>query len=205
MCGVSQMAIGKACKAGNIKTCTERGKEVVNLDHRITKAYLASKTGSPKPPKVENEKKVAKVAEVTPVDEPEEPKEKKPDKFGRVRSLDDITDENIIDVDKQDIDKFKVYEQALKTKLDREEKRGDLIPRIMVRQAFSKLYTIYVNQFKTAEDRLVPDICAIFGFPDSSPEAVKLREVISGDMAVGLHSTHRQFNDFMKKIDVKKI
>lgn len=205
MTGMTQPAIGKACKHGNVKTIVVGGKTLINLDHRITKAYLTSKMDSPKPPKVEKKKKAAKVKEVAPEVEPEEPKEKKPDKFGRVTSLDDITPENLIDVEAQDIKKFKDYEAALKTRLEIQTRRGDLIPRIMVRQAFSKLYQIYVNQFKTSEDRLVPDICSIFKFPDSSPEAVELRELLSADMAKGLNHSHRTFNDFLRKVKAEKI
>ena len=203
MCGVSQMAIGKACRVGNIKTCIVNGKEVVNLDHRITKAYLASKTGSTKPPKAENKPKFAKVKKVAPVDEPEETKEKTSDKWGKPRSLGEITNENVMDVDKQDMDKLDKYESALTKQQKREAERNVLIKRDLVETVFAKIYSVDTNELKELENRLSPAICGIFKANDDGDESIEVRKLMNKEITKSLRHIKRIMDTFLKRHKVK--
>ncbi len=194
------MAIGKACKSGNIKTVEVKGKTVINLDHRITKAYLASKTGSTKPPKVEKKKKAVKVA---PPSEPEEQKEPERNRFVRVCSLKDITPENLIDVDKQDIDKFEKYESALTKQQKREADRNELIRRNLVETVFAKLYSVDTNELKELENRLAPAICGIFKVNDDGDESIEVRKLMNKEITKSLRHIKRIMDTFLKRHKVK--
>jgi hypothetical protein len=203
MCGVSRTAISKAASTGIIGMHDDK----VNLHHRLTKEYLKDKSqpvevvdGKPK------QKKRTLPAKKPPPTEITAPEAKDGDPtLMVVRSLDDINETNLLYLEKKDLDKFKVYEQALETRLKREERRGLLIPRIRVRQVFAKLYTIDVNQIKTMEDRLVPEICGAFGMGDSGPEAVAVRKMINDDTAKFLRQVKRLFDDFLKEVKTDKI
>lgn len=203
MCGVSPTAISKADKAGIIGT--HEGQ--VNLAHRLTKEYLRDKqskldeTGKPGRARNVKEKTVrADRQKTTPKTE-----EKQDQELKVVRSLDDVNESNILTLEKRDLDKFKVFEQALETRLKREERRGLLIPRSMVRLVMAKKYSIDVNQIKTMEDRLTPDICGIFGMGDNGPEAVAVRKLINDDTSKFLRQVKRLIDDFLKKVDAEKI
>jgi hypothetical protein len=220
MCQVSRESVSKAIKTDRIKTIGEGRSRVVDLDHRVTQEYLRTKNPNYKagvptePPKKKTPPKPKPKTKVnpkinTPKPEPleitaiEVSDDTPPDAM--VRSLDDVDGNNLAFVDKTDLQKFKIYEDALKVRQDRESKRGELIPRIMVRQVISKLYSIHVNEFKTMEDRLTPDICSIFGVQDSSPEAVKIRQLLNTDSGKTLKSIQRLFNDFLAKIKAKTL
>lgn len=197
MCSVSKAAITKACKAGSLGTEGEGRKQVINLDHRLTKEYLKDKAGSA-PKKEQSKKSAADPFEITA---PESDEHGLP----AIRSLDDINESNLFLLEKKDIDKLKAYEQALETRLKREERRGILISRDTVKLVFSKIYTVDNNELKTMEERLTPAICGIFGEEDDSGKTVLVRKLLNDEITKSLRHIKRIVNDFLVRQGSDKI
>lgn len=212
MCGVSKAAITKAADTGSIGMVVDGKKQVVNLDHHLTKEYMNSKgivgtkdglklaTGQPQRGKTVGKKPLAKedpLVITAPISNAHG--------LPVIKSLDDIDETNLFLLEKRDIDKLKAYEQALETRLKREERRGLLIPRNTVKLIFSKIYTVDNNELKTMEDRLSPAICGIFGEGDDSENSVKVRKLLNDEITKALHHIKRIINDYLVKVGSEKI
>lgn len=198
-CGVSKAAITKACQNGLVAT-DENGN--VNLDRSITKSYLKAKLA--RTAKKDARISPAKKAKKKPGPKPKNPKsitapESDAPFFQELKSLDDLNENNMHLYDKADIDKFKSFEAALSTRVKREELQGKLINRSAVRVIFAKLHTIDTNQWKPLEDRLAPGISGIYGFEEGCKEEVKVRQIISGEVAKTLRHVKRLLDDFLIK------
>jgi hypothetical protein len=210
MCGVSREAIRKAANAGTIIL---DDKKRVDLDHRITCEYFYGKTKKRLRPSMADEpiKKLVKknpAQNPKPEAQPAEPQEITvlPPETGQddswslpsgVKSIEDIDAEMLHRLPHDFIKKMKDYELALNNKTKREEMRGLLIKRDLVRKIFNQLYTIDNNQLKTLEDRIVPEICGIFGFVDGCPESVKSRKLVNDEVVKTLRFIKRKMNDFL--------
>lgn len=212
MCGVSRQAISKAKKAKLIKLL---GKQV-NLDHRITCDYYYTQTGKllrpdaitepppprktppPKKPAAPKKPKVTKIPEETSIDNPPpEPDDETYELPAEVKTMDDVTPEILHLMPSDFITKMKNIETALSTRTKREELRGILIKRTVVRSFISKLYTVDTNQLKTLEDRLVPKMCGVFGKQDDDPESVKARKLINKEVTRILRHIKRLMDEFL--------
>ena len=200
MCGVSKVSITKACKAGKLGLVKNGKREVVNLDHRLTKEYLSGK----KPQDSDAEKPKSKPKSK---DDPLVITAPESDEYGElaIKSLDDIDESNIHLLTKNQIDIFKGWESALATRQKREEARSLLIRRETVKLIFSKIYTVDNNELKTMEDRLAPAICGIFGEGDDSENSVKVRKLLNDEITKALHHIKRIINDHLVKVGSDKI
>ena len=85
---------------------------------------------------------------------------------------------------------------AKKAKQDREVKRGELIKRELVKSIFAQIHTVDTNQWKTLEDKIMPELCGLFEVQDGSPEAIKARKLISEEVSKILRFVKRQIDEF---------
>ncbi len=113
------------------------------------------------------------------------------------RSLADLSEMDLQLMSKQDIDKMKVIEQTLKTRLDREHAEGLLVKRMDVKRVFAKIYSVDVNELKAMEDRLTPAICGVFGEADDSDHAVEIRKMLNNEITKSLRHIKRLLNDYL--------
>ncbi len=217
MCGVSGAAITQAAKTGIISISDDG---FVNLDHVKTKTYLQKKRDKaaeqgkrlatspmrvrplkpreyipqkrkePKPPKAKPTPR--KVAENPPLTPPPPPPE-----LVEFRSLAELTESDLLGFSKQDVDKMKVIEQTLKTRLDREHAQGLLVKRQDVKQVFARIYSVDTNELKSLEDRLTPAICGVFGEPDDSDAALQVRKMLNEEVTKSLKHIKRIINDYL--------
>jgi hypothetical protein len=218
MCGVSAAGITHAFKVGII-SISEDG--FVNLDHVKTKRYLKKKREKA----AEKGKRVAtspmKVRPLRPREylpqkkkEPTPPKKTKPPSVKvaekpapappppppalvEFRSLSELTESDLLGFSKQDVDKMKVIEQTLKTRLDREHAQGLLVKRQDVKQVFAKIYSVDTNELKSLEDRLTPAICGVFGEPDDSDAALQVRKMLNEEVTKSLKHIKRIINNYL--------
>ena len=235
MCGVSRQAIGNAVKAGKIKmlgdkinldhriTCeyfySQTGHNL--KQEHIEKPPKKKQRAKSKPRKKTVKKKPAPPPEEKPSSEPPEeitapidnsapydPDQDVDDSYklpAGIETLDDITAKNIHLLPLDYIKKLKEYETAMKARQMRDESRGFLIERALVRSFISRLYTIDTNQIKTQEDRLVPELCGVFGKQDGCPESFDARKLIKDDGAELLRSIKRMMDDFLVKLREEKL
>lgn len=101
-------------------------------------------------------------------------------------------------LNKATIDKIRVLEVALKTRVEREQRRGNLIDRSLVQVIFGKLYQIDTNEFRTMGAVLAPEVAGMLGVED--PEKVlKVEQMIDDEVIKILGHVHRLLNDALVK------
>jgi hypothetical protein len=199
MVGVSRPAITKACKANRLGMVGSK----INLEHRRTKEYIRSHLEKSAAKKIIPKKsKPGPVEPITaPVDDspPGNPDTEPDDGYALppgIKCFEDITIHNIHRIPQDLIKKVKELEIAKKAKQDREVKRGELIKRDLVKQFTAKLHTVDTNQWKTLEDKIMPELCGMFEVQDGSPEAIKARKLISEEVSKILRFVKRQIDEF---------
>ena len=95
-----------------------------------------------------------------------------------------------------DVQKVQRLEGALKTRVEREHKRGLLIERALVQTVFGRLYTIDTNELRTLGAKLAPDICGTLGVED--PEKVlQIEQRIENEVLKTLAHIKRIINKFL--------
>lgn len=130
----------------------------IDLTHPVNVAWLQSRAENPPPPKPPNTKNPALLSgkkfneDETDVDVE--------------HLLAQIADLDIRTMPKAVLDKIKTLEMALKTRVDRQNKRGELIDRALVRTLFGKLYQIDSNNWRTLGANLAPEIAGALGVED---------------------------------------
>jgi phage terminase Nu1 subunit (DNA packaging protein) len=188
MCGVSKAAISKACAAGNIKTIGEGRKQKVDVDHRLTKDYLSEKVGSSSA----NQSRDELLPSGDQMDLP-------------ISDINAINRDEILLYEKPQLERLKLFEQAKLENIKVAEKEGTLISRELVERVFSKIYTVDTQQLRPLEDVLTPEICAIFGAQDDSPEGAKVRKKINEKVLAALDHIKRIIDEYLISIGSDKL
>ena len=155
---VSRQAVNNAVVRGHIV----RGQDKkIDTEHPINAAWLRSrKTGNHRPKPTGFGKPLA-----APEPEPA---------LDAETLLLRISEGNLREVPKLELDKMHKLETLLKVRVEREAKRGELIDRSLVSSVFGKLYTVDSNELKTLGIKLSPDLSAIFEADD--PEKILAAE-----------------------------
>lgn len=115
----------------------------------------------------------------------------------------DVLVENILErlatvdirqIKKVEVDKFKSIEAALKTRVERQHKRRDLIERSLVQAVFGRLYQIDANELRVLGAALAPEVAGALGVDD--PEKVLAVEQMIDDKVLRVLShIKRVMND----------
>lgn len=95
-----------------------------------------------------------------------------------------------------DIKKARDLESALKTRVEREQKRGLLIERSLVQTVFGRLYQLDSNQFKTLGAKLAPELAGQFGIEDPAA-LLKVEALIDAEVLKILSHIKRLLDDFL--------
>jgi phage terminase small subunit len=186
--GLSKPAVHKAIKTGKIQTVEVDGKEVIDLDHRLTKEYMRLHSGKKDKPKKTPQKK----------SKPEkETDDEESQRLGLQLSL-ELSDDQLLRFEKVDIDKLDKIESARTRQFNREVSRGNYIDRDLVKSVFAQLYSVDTNELKEMEDRLTPLICGVFKMNDDSPEAVQVRRLLNEEITKSLQHIQRIMDDFLR-------
>lgn len=97
---------------------------------------------------------------------------------------------------KQDIDKLKNMESLLKTRVERQHKRRELIERTLVQSVFAKLYQVDTNELGVLGSRLAPAVAGVFGVDD--PELIlKVEHMIDIETMKTKAHIKRVMHDFL--------
>ena len=210
--GISKAAITKAAERGDI-ILTKQGK--VDLEHRITLEYIRRHKDDYQPPAEEKKppkKKPAKKPAKKTEKKPEKKKEKKPEPPGTgeqlclpINDIASIDRSNIHLYEKKDLEKLKIFEQAILENLKVKEKEGKLIDRALVAQVFSKIYTIDTEQLRSLEDNLTPKICGIFNVSDDTTESIAVKKEINIAVTKALDHIKRLIDEFLIGVGEGKV
>ena len=228
LAGVSRAAISKSLKQGKlIKTGSK-----FDTDHPTNAAYIKYRSMSPsgksksvkpvtkaKSPrrKTALELKVKSKSKPAPKKQPPKKKSKpeselKPAIESKQETihLPEYTETDLSSIDdmnllpRADLDRLKIIEAIEASRVKKDKDRDNLIPRDLVRHIFSKIYSIDVNEFKNLGMNLAPAIAAIT--ENDSPEVTtKINELIDKELHSILSHIKRIINDFLIKIESKKI
>lgn len=153
--GLSKQAISKACKAGKFTMCTVAGKDMIDLDGYLTVEWLYTH-----PFKNKNNEAAAQKNNEENTNE----HERKP--ITHKTKLKYNTDETA------ELKRQKIREDIEKIKIDNDKKRGDLIPKILIKRLFSKLYSIDENQFKNLGVNVSPKISSIYNSSNAEKTSI---------------------------------
>lgn len=96
----------------------------------------------------------------------------------------------------QDVAKVARLESAMKTRVEREHKRGVLIERDTVRTVFARLYSIDSNELQTLGSRLAPAVCGRLGVEDPA-SVLSVEQMIDEHVFKVLAHIKRVFNDYL--------
>ena len=147
------------------------------------------------PPPAKEPEKITAPPDDSPPDDPDQPDDGYSLPPG-IKCFEDITIHNIhlipIDLGK----KWKELEATKTSKQTREVKRGELIKRELVKSIFAQIHTVDTNQWKTLEDKIMPELCGLFEVQDGSPEAIKARKMIGDEVSKILRFVKRQIDEF---------
>ena len=94
-------------------------------------------------------------------------------------NLEDFNPEHLGDVSKAELDKVKIFQQARTAAIKADHERGKLILRDTVRRVFANIATVHKSELRAFEDRLAPEICAIFGVQEDADESVEVRKLLN--------------------------
>lgn len=93
--------------------------------------------------------------------------------------LETFSIEHLGNVGIEALNKNKVFQQARTAAIKADFERGKLILRETVSLIFSRIYTVHKSELRAFEDRLTPEICAIFAMQEDSDEGVEIRKLLN--------------------------
>lgn len=103
-----------------------------------------------------------------------------------------------------DVAKVARLESALKTRVEREVKRKELIDRDIVRTVFGKIYTIETNELKTIGTKLAAELAGMFETEDPK-KMLAVEKKIDNEIAKSLAHIKRVINDFLQKAGAEMV
>lgn len=115
-------------------------------------------------------------------------------------NLEDITEGEMVNLRKADLDRIKVMEDILAKRQKREAERNELVKRDFVHRAFSKLYDIHMNEFLTLKEKMVPDLAAALGVNDNL-QIVEAGKIMDTELWRTLDHIKIEFQKFLKGIN----
>ena len=103
-----------------------------------------------------------------------------------------------------DVQKVARLEAALKTRVEREAKRGLLVERKLVQTVFGRLYMVDSNQWRTLGAKLAPDIGGEFGIEDAGA-LLRVEQKIDAEVTRILSHVKRLLDDFLVNIGAEPV
>ncbi len=169
--GLSKQAINKAFKLNYFTTVEEGGRLKIDLDGHLTVEWLRAHPFKEKTEYIIAKKKPAKKKKKKEIPKSET-------KAGSQTSRSEK---------KQLLEIEKLKEGNEKIRIDNGKKRGTLIPKILIKRVFARLYSIFENQLKALGISASPKISAVYN--ESNKEKTKqILELIEKQEDKILHS-----------------
>lgn len=206
-CNTSIMTVNKACLAGHLL----RADAKIRTDEPVNMAWLLDRGGQPprdlsspgRPRKPESEL-APRTVRLPPVMPPATGEEYVNDTLTLDLVLDALNTHDFSKLPGPAVQKMQRLEAALKTRVDREAKRGGLIDRNLVSVVFAKRYQIDTNQLRPLAAKVAPDLAAELGVED--PETVlKIEKRLDDEISRILTHVKRLMDDFLKGIGTATI
>lgn len=194
---LTKQRINDFCKRGDL--FREKGK--INTAHKRNADWLIAREGNahqPKPPgRWPRAPKSDAPAPPPPVYRPSTDTE-----FNSIDLeviLEAISQQDLSKLNGADVQKIQRMESALKTRVEREHKRGLLIERSLVQTVFGRLYQIDSNQLKTLGAKLAPDLAGEFGIEDAAA-LLSVEQKIDTEVNKILSHIKHLLDDFLQQI-----
>lgn len=211
-CNTSIMTVNKACLAGHLL----RADAKIRTDEPVNMAWLLDRGGQPgwdvtsagRPRKDGAPNAPRSLGRLsTPAASPMPPatgEEYVNDTLTLDLVLDALNTHDFSKLPGPAVQKMQRLEAALKTRVDREAKRGGLIDRNLVSVVFAKRYQIDTNQLRPLAAKVAPDLAAELGVED--PETVlKIEKRLDDEISRILTHVKRLMDDFLKGIGTATI
>lgn len=162
---ISRQRVNQLVNRGDLIRGTDRK---IDTDHPTNAAWIESRKGVSHQPKPANTKRQG----AAPPPEEDGPPELE-------NLLDNLQNIDFNKLPKVSIDKIKSLESALKTRVEREEKRKLLISRALVQSVFSRLYQIEVNETQQLGPAVAAEVAGMLG-EDDPEKVLQVEQMITG-------------------------
>jgi hypothetical protein len=207
---ISRQRVNELCNRGDLVR-DDAGK--ISLVHPVNAAWLSARQGCPPPttppgrwagegrraaqperpprPVVQQPVYAAQPGYAAPTGDDPLDEETITDALAQLLSFTDIRTMPLADVQKA-----RQIEVALKTRVERQHKRRELIERSLVRTVFGRLYTIDAQELRTLGGKLSPEVAGLFGIEDPAL-ILAVEQRIDGEILKSLAHIRRVINDFL--------
>lgn len=158
-------------------------KKKIDTEHPTVKNWLVNRRGIDHAPKPPNTRSIQPPSTKGEVDLDE--------------ILANFADLNIHELPKAALDKIRIMEVALKTRVERQHKRRELIERSLVQSVFGRLYQIDSNSWRTMGAALAPEVAGALGV-DEPERVLVVEQMIDDKVMKTLAHVQRLLNDALK-------
>jgi len=107
---------------------------------------------------------------------------------------------NIQSMSYADVQKVQKIESALKTRVERQQKRGELIERTIVKTLFGKIYQVDVQELRTLGSKIAPEVAGLMGIDDPSM-ILMVEQRIDGEILKSLAHIKHIIDEFLNSND----
>jgi len=196
-CGVAKQTIFKHIKTGRILR-SEKGIDPglpINMEYEQSLKLKQLKPVEPK--------KVKPPAKNPPAPRPKPPPGNGRDKNSNIveiiedGSLNGQPDEGFIH--RSELERMKVAEQILKTRVETEQKRGELLDKKLTKRVMAKIFAVDTAELHPLGEKIAADIAAKFK-SDDSQAILETRQIIDRHIFNALQHIKRLMNDYFDKI-----
>jgi hypothetical protein len=199
-CGVSKVTIFNHCKKGRIIRTTKGIDPGIPTNREYEEqAKLRQETGKitvKREPKPQEAKK-------KPAPRPKPPPGNDQGKNSAIveiiedGSLNGEPDEGFIH--RHELERMKVAEQILKTRVETEQKRGELLDKKLTKRVMAKIFAVDTAELHPLGEKIAADIAAKFK-SDDSQAILETRQIIDRHIFNALQHIKRLMNDYFDKI-----
>ena len=210
--GIARQTIYKNTKSGLIPFLNENGTNKIDINNSQVKDYIISiqeKTGQTFNPEkaqktekrpAKNTLKEPKQKTVKVVPEKQEDFSDVPPDILEALENGSLTVGQAMRLSKVTLGKLKDFYAARKTKIESQQKRGELIDREVVVKAFGRLHNIDQNQFLVSKTKIASRMASAFNFTDPSMNT-KIEEILEEEFYKILNNIKIEIKKFFKTIN----
>ena len=168
--GMTKQAVNAAVKRGAIKLTRDKK---IDLDNPMNRLYL-------------EESRAGRSVKHTPVSQQTDKKLPLPD-----------GDQDLSVHDQLTLNQMKTIEDIRSKRVKTDKERGVLIPRETVKRVFSRLYQIYVNQWRTLGMNIAPEIASVIG-SDDTKHILKINDIVEREVFKILRQVKKEIKTYVE-------
>ena len=206
-CNITRQYIGQVIKKNLLDICVHKNKEHIDLDGVNTQFFLSERQGTV-PTKTAEEKPTKPAIE--PIKDKVKPPPPKthtqiqpppPETKSNMNNNPSGNNGAPLQKEKAELEKERIAETVEKLRIDNEKKRGETIPKILIKRYITRLHSIDENQFKTLGINVSPKISAVY----NSSNTDKIKSILELIGKKSDNSLKKELNKILNKDEPERI